>query len=104
MRNLFTPESLICRSFGTCTATSAPGYTKTISNLSPLGSNTQAGGPPNTPRRRASPFSPISTTSELASLAFASSLMARATPRRQHPSAIENCVMHLGTKDFAWSV
>lgn len=29
----------------TCTAIAAPGYTKTISNLSPLGSNTQAGGP-----------------------------------------------------------
>ncbi|MGJ0492828.1 toxin TcdB middle/N-terminal domain-containing protein [Methylobacter sp.] len=29
----------------TCTATAAPGYTKTISNLSPLGSNTQTGGP-----------------------------------------------------------
>ena len=29
----------------TCTTTAAPGYTRTISNLSPLGSNTQAGGP-----------------------------------------------------------
>jgi hypothetical protein len=29
----------------TCTATAAPGYTRTISNLSPLGSTTQGGGP-----------------------------------------------------------
>ncbi len=29
----------------TCTAASAPGYTRTISNLSPLGSDTQTGGP-----------------------------------------------------------
>ena len=41
-------EHFICangQTEATCTAAAAPGYTRTISNLSPLGSNTQAGGP-----------------------------------------------------------